>query len=377
MAEVHDIYLDAVPIAEMDAGVEDYVPLDPKIVNKIKLEMEDDDPQFPVIKLEAGVSKNKFEWTPEILESIAEQVNENQPVGYLGHIKPEDERWVLPAPQTWWLKAVTKSDGKKKALYVKGYNLPDEPIRKYNKAGVVNSVSVHGKASVQHVKGGIQRVAEFALESIDWSRKGKSAMSARLVTVAAEMEGKEDNEVSDLSKVTIAEVKTEAPSLYQLIVNEAQAEQNEKIEELEEKVKDVDENVTLFAKLRDALGIDEKTDILDAVVQMITKIEDAGRKTVNEKLSEILGEKIKDDDARSVVMRLMPVSEMADLDDDALKVKVNEMIDNDEGIKSIINRVAGSPGPRKNGDGGSGDGEKDRYASGKSTGNIKVTRTKL
>jgi hypothetical protein len=377
VAELHDIYLDSIPIAEMDAGAEEYVPLDPKIVNRIKKDMEDENPQFPVIKVMEGTSRNKIRWDGDILVSIAEQINENQPVGYLGHIKPEDDRWVLPPPQTWWLKGVTKKEGDKTVLYVKGYNLPDEPIRRYVKAGVVNSVSWHGKAAVQHVKGGIQQVKEFALESIDWSRKGKAAMSARLVTVAAEMEGEEER-VSDISKLTPAELKAENPNLYQLIVNETEAGQEEKIEELQEKAKDAETSGALFAKLREVLHIDDKADILEAVSKVVTAVEEIGRKNVTERLAAILTEKIKDDDARAAVMRLMPVAEMGDLDDDKLKEKVNETIDNDETIKAIVNRFSGSPAPLR----GKGVSEMEnsgshRYDSGKSTGNVKVTRKKL
>lgn len=378
MTELHDIYLEAIPVAEMDAGADQYVPLDPKTVNRIKKEMEDDNPQFPVIKVEEGTSKNKIKWGGDILANIAEQINENQPVGYLGHIKPEDERWVLPPPQTWWLKGVTKKEGDKTVLYVKGYNLPDEPIRRYVKAGVVNSVSWHGKAAVQHMKGGIQQVKEFALESIDWSRKGKAAMSARLVTVAAEMEGEEESGVSDISKVTVAELKADNPNLYQLIVNETEAEQKEKVEELADKAKEAESHNALFAKLREVLHVDDKADILEAVTSVVTKVEEIGRKNVNERLSAILSEKIKDEDARAVVMRLMPVSEMSELDDTKLKEKVNETIDKDDSIKAIVNRFSGSPAPLKGRNVSEMEnGGQHRYDSGKTTGNVKVRRKKL
>lgn len=377
MAELHDIILDGVIVTEMEAGVESYVPLDPKLVSE--LTQGDDNPQFPVICIESGISKNKFEWPHDVLVDAAEQVNKLQPVGYLGHIKPEDDRWAFPPPQTKWLKAVTKKEGDKTKLYVKGYNLPEpEPIRRYVRLGLVDSTSWKGKASVQHLKGGIQRVTKFALESIDWSRKGKAAMSARLVTVAAEQEGEE--EVADLSKVTVAEITAENPNLVELIQRDGAKEANEKIAEMEPVVKEAEEHRTLMTKLRELLGIDEKVDLLEAVGELQEKFTDITTKNVKERVGELLKSKVKDDDARAAVLRLIPVNEMEDLEDDALKTKVEETMEKDETIKAIVNRFSGAPPPtgKKRDIAEMGDGAADgRYDSGKSTSNVKVTRTKV
>jgi hypothetical protein len=377
MAELHDIILDGVVVTEMEAGVENYVPLDPKLV--AELTQGDDNPQFPVICIESGTSKNKFEWPHDVLVDAAEQVNKMQPVGYLGHIRPEDDRYAFPPPQTKWLKAVTKKEGDKTKLYVKGYNLPEpEPIRRYVRMGLVDSTSWKGKASVQHLRGGVQRVTKFALESIDWSRKGKAAMSARLITVAAEMEGEE--EVDGLSKVTIAEITAENPSLVELIKRDGAAEAEAKVAEMEEVVEEVEEHRTLMTKLRELLGIDEKVDLLEAVGLLQTKFTDITTKNVKERVGELLKSKVKDDDARAAVLRLIPVNEMEDLEDDALKTKVAETMESDETIKAIVNRFSGAPPPtgKKRDIAEMGDGENDgRYESGKSTSHVKVTRTKL
>ena len=378
MPEIHDIYLESIPISEMDAGVEDYVPLDPSTVNKIKKEMEDDNPQFPVIRVESRESvETRSSGRLTFSRALRSRSTRTSPSVISGTSSLRMTNGCYRRRRRGGSKASHVSEGDKTVLYVKGYNLPDEPIRRYVKAGVVNSVSWHGKAAVHHVKGGVQRVKEFALESIDWSRKGKAAMSARLVTVAAEMEsGEEESSVTELAKVTVSELKAENPSLYQLIVNETEAAQEEKIEKLEADAQEVEDHRTLFAKIREALHIDDKVDVLEAIVAVQTKLDEIGKKNIAERLTAILSEKIKDDNARAVVTRLMPVSEMEDLDDEALKKKVNETIDSDESIKAIVNRFTGSPGPLKNREinemGGNG-----RYDSGKETSNVKVTRTKL
>jgi hypothetical protein len=377
MAELHDIILDGVTVTEMEAGVEDYVPLDPKLV--AELTQGDDNPQFPVICIESGVSTNKFEWPHDILVDAAEQVNKLQPVGYLGHIRPEDDRYAFPPPQTKWLRAVTKKEGDKTKLYVKGYNLPEpEPIRRYVRMGLVDSTSWKGKASVQHLKGGIQRVTQFALESIDWSRKGKAAMSARLVTVAAEQEGAE--EVADLSKVSIAEITAENPNLVELIKRDGAADAEAKIAEMEPAVEEVEGHRTLMTKLRELLGIDEKVDLLEAVGELQEKFTDITTKNVKERVGELLKSKVKDDDARAAVLRLIPVNEMEDLDDDALKTRVEETMEKDETVKAIVSRFSGAAPPankkKEIAEMGGGD-DNGRYDSGKSTSNVKVTRTKV
>lgn len=377
MAELQEVEILDIPISEMTEDMSAVIPLDPDLVASL-IEGDDKDIKFrfPIIRVESGVSKNKFEWTPEQLVDIAEQVNTKQPNGYLGHIKPDEERYAFPMPQTRWLKAVTKEEGGKTVLYVKGFNIPDEPIRKYIKTKAVDSTSWHGKAAVQHLKGGVQRVVEFALESIDWSRKGKSAMSAKLVTVAAEQEGKEETDV-ELSKVTVAEIEAENPNLVVLIKSEARAEADKEIAEMEEKVKVADESTTVFQKMRELLGIDESADILEAVGKIQKRLDDIGKKNVRERVLELLKSKIKDDDARNTVLRLLPVNEMSeDLDEEGLKKRVDECFDTDNEIKTIVNRLGNGGGPLKNKtvDEMEGNG---KYESGKSTGNVKVTRTKL
>lgn len=380
MAELHDIFLEGVTVVEMEAGFEDYVKLPKALI--AELTEDDDNPQFPVICIETGVSANKFEWTEEVLEDAARQINEMQPVGYLGHIKPEEDRYAFPPIQTKWLKAVTKKEGNKTKLFVKGYNLPDpEPIRRYVRLGLVDSTSWKGKAAVQHLKGGVQRVTKFALESIDWSRKGKAAMSARLVTVAAEQAGKEGDEVSDLAKVTVAEITAENPNVVELIKRDAVVEANEKIAEMEPVVEEVEEHRTLMTKLRELLGIDKDADLLEAVGELQTKFTSITTKNVTERIGELLKSKIKDDKARAAVLRLIPVNEMEDLEDDALKTKVEETMEGDETIKAIVNRFQGTAPPkgkdRDISEMGDGDDTAERYKSGRSTSNVKVTRKKL
>jgi hypothetical protein len=81
------------------------VPLDQ---SKIKGILErDKDPRFVRLMVaREGVSKNKRNYSGEVIESIAEQVNANQPIGGAGHIPDEQRSHAFPATETVWLGAV-------------------------------------------------------------------------------------------------------------------------------------------------------------------------------------------------------------------------------------------------------------------------------
>jgi hypothetical protein len=344
-------------IAEMAADATSVIALDPNRVAQLVAATKDENPEFPIIRVEGGLSRNNNNWTDEVIEHVAEQVNQNEPVGYLGHIKPEDHSFALPDPQTIWLKAVTKKEQGKTVLYVKGYNFPGEKIRTLLATGAVKSTSWSGKATGK-VVGGVRQIERFALESIDWARKGTQGMSADVVALASEMnDERSDTEVDDLSKVTPDELRKANPSLFRLVEQECEAKANERVSEMEEKVKAADEAETIFTKLRKMFKIEESADMIEAMTKIHARLDNLSSKTLKEKIAAILGDKVKDPKALSTIQRLMPVTEMEGLEDDDLEKKVTEMIDNDEDMQAIITEMSSSPGPlsdrRRDGSGGS------------------------
>jgi len=188
--------------------------------------------------------------------------------------------------------------------------------------------------------------------------------------------------VVDLIKVTVAEITAENPNLVELIKRDGAAEAEAKIAEMEPVVEEVEDHRSLMTKLRELLGIDKDADLLEAVGEIQEKLTTTMTANVKERVGELLKSKVKDDDARAAVLRLIPVNEMDDLDDDALETRVDEVMEKDETVKAIVNRFSGTPPPpsrkqKEINEMGGDDNGNGRYESGRSTSNVKVTRKKL
>lgn len=339
-----DIELD-VTVCEMAMDAGSIVKLDPAKVAKLTQEYGDESPEFPVLKVLPGTSSNKRAWPDEILVSVAEQINSQNPVGYLGHIKPDDDGYAFPAVQTVWLGAETRKEGAQTALYVKGYNIPGGEIRdkKLVRTGIIKETSWRGKAATRTVNG-VQHIDRFVLESIDWSRPGKAGMKAGVVAIASEMNEGSDNTM-DLSKVTLADIQRENPSLFTLLKQQVEAEQAATVQEMKDKADKADEVESTLSKLRGILKIDEAADVITAVTEVISKVESIGAKEIRERIGDILGKKVADEKAKAVVMRLLPVTEMEGLDDDKLTAEIEKHLAEDESIKAIVTEMSGAPAP--------------------------------
>lgn len=338
-----------VQVSEMATDAAAFVTLDPAKVQRLTETYQDDAPEFPVLKVEPGTSKNQRVWSDDLMHDIAEQINTLQPVAYQGHIKPEDDGYAFPPVQTIWLGATAKKEGSQTVLYVKGYNIPGSEIRdkKLVKSGIVTETSWRGKAAVRTVNG-VQHIDRFVLESIDWSRKGKAGMKAGVVAIASEMNEGSDNDM-EWAKVTLDDIRRENPALFDLMKAQVEADSATQVAEMKEKADKADEAETVFTKLRAVLKVDEAADVIAAVTDVVSKVEKIGAKEIRERISDILGGKIKDDRAKATVMRLLPVSEMEGLDDDKLAAKIDEVFESDEDIKSIVSEMGSGPAPLAHG----------------------------
>jgi hypothetical protein len=333
--------------AEVAETVEDpaaVIVLDQDKVARLLKANKDEEPQFPIIRVEEGLSRNNFLWTGDVLDNVAEQINKEEPVAYMGHIKPEDDRWAFPEPQTVWLKAVTKIENGKKALYVKGYNFGDT-IRRLTNVKAARSTSWQGKADCKLQKGGVRQVVNFKLESLDWSRPGKSAMEARLVTVAAEQTGGDDKvEPSEIGALTKSDLEKHNPNLVLLLKQEAVKDGETAVAEMEEKVKKGEEAESLLDRIRKAIGLSPDDDILKSVTEAFNKVEEIGRTEVKNVVAKLLEKKVPDAKQRAVVMRLLPVAEMEDKTEQEIEAQVNEAFEKDDDIKAYIAENTG-PAP--------------------------------
>ena len=84
-------------VAEMSSdGVGGLVPLSSDVVQAVK-DDDDDDPRFATFVIESGWSKSRRYWGPELFGEIVSEISSSagsEPiVGYMGHIKPEDDSY--------------------------------------------------------------------------------------------------------------------------------------------------------------------------------------------------------------------------------------------------------------------------------------------
>ena len=362
-------------IAEMgDEASTPTVPIDVRTMEKIKA--RDPEPEFVVVAIESGLSKSKRMWTGEILEKIARQVNEKQPVGYKGHIKDADDNTALPDPQTIWLGATTVKKGEKVVLYVKGYNLPNADVRNFLAFDAVNSVSVRGDSRMRPVKGGYQ-VADFDLESIDWSRKHRSGMPARVVSIASEMEGGNSVEPKDIAALDEQELRTHAPLLVKEIEHQATEPLETKIGEMEASAAEIQPNVDTVSSLREKLGLKPEDNIVEAVTDLIDRVEGAARSEIKTFVDSAIEKLVGKDNERGVKLVRRLVGEMetryeGELDDD-LKEKITSdlqtEIDSDEDIKGIVTEMSTEDsGPTDRSTGGKRPGGRSRRPEGAPSG---------
>jgi hypothetical protein len=319
------------------------VPISPETIERIK--EQDDDPLFVTVEIEEGMSRSNRLWTPESLKSIARQVNEKLPVGYKGHIKEQDDPFVLPDPQTIWLGANAIQRNGKTVCRVKGYVLSPE-MKKNIRLKAVDGVSVRGDAVLSPRKGGTVEVKDFDLESIDWARKGRSGMKNRIVAVTAEMEGGKSVEPKDIAALTEDELRQHNGLLVKEIENKVKTPLQDTVAEQTEKLQKAEKEQTLLNSIREKLGLDENADILENLSSILDKVEGAVKTEVRNFIKDVVGKKVKTEQGQKLVLRMVGEMEvkpevnqdgtLSDKTKNEIETKLNETFDKDEDVKAIV-----------------------------------------
>jgi len=303
------------------------VPVDKTIISE--LSDGDKDPMFVTIEvINEGVSRNGRAYDKHVIESLAEQINENKPDGFYGHLADDERHTKFPEPQTIWLGAKVLEVGGKTRLFAKGYILPEaKTLRSYLKkakvAGKNVAVSVYGLAKVVKDKvKNISIVQDMTLESIDWARPGaEGVLNMGLFSVTSEMA--QDNKITEGEPMDRLEVLKSAT-----------------FEEMQEA------NSTLLSEMVDSTVAEVESQYADVVAEMTAIKDELGDKPVSvikemtQKLREYeldtqLRDKVESTTARKVIKQLV-VSEMAN------GTEVSESIDkvlNSETGKAIIKEM--------------------------------------
>lgn len=320
----------------------------------------DDNPEFPVVRVEEGWSNNRRLWSRRELDSIVEQTNTVEPVGHLGHFTDAEAATAFGEPQTTWIGAIAKDETSQqkdragemvRVAYFTGYNYPGAKVRHYIKNKAVRGISWWGNAEQVPIPGKGVEIKGFALKALDWARKNSEGMpTSRIVAIASEMEGTMDKE---LSQVTPEEFKRENPNGYALLVAEAVKEKETAIGEMEEAAKPLKADSDTLAEIRKILRLQPDDDVLAKIAEAMTKLGEKAKAVLQDALGKVMLERIPgDEDAdkakRDLVLRLLPTGEMetklAEAKPEEVDKLVGEMVDEafnkDDHIKTLIGEQA-------------------------------------
>lgn len=320
----------------------------------------DDDPRFATFIIESGWSKSKRFWGPELFQDVASEMNaaaQSEPlVGYMGHIRPEDDPYTFPEIQLQWVGAkMLQNSGDKAKLAVKAYVLPGTKGKDYLKRGLVRTVSWRGKIAQEIFQTGV-RVKKFAIESIDLSRPRAAGMSAKLVgELSSEMETEGGNSVKpeEIAALSANELRAHNPDLVKTLQDEATAPLTTQVSEMETTVEATAPVMATIPDLRKLLNLADNVADIDVLKAAVTEIRKAGKSLRDSVLESVLGKKLSGgDEATNKLVRKAIASEMAtDLalsgDEDADTKLVGEMvdaiIDADDDLKKLVSEMQEAP----------------------------------
>lgn len=344
-----------------------------------EITVDDDDPRFVVVDFEEGTSNNNVTYDRDFFVRLAEQINTKQPPGYLGHKHTQglDKEDLLPDPQVVWLAAAVHDESGKAMLTTKGYLIPASEggkARAWLKRRAINSVSWVVDAMLTLGKDGKYRVKDFALESIDFARKGREGVRNQRLRVVTEMEGGDlvvDGESAQdiASKLTIHELQTYNPGLVTAIKemgkDEVKSETATAVAAKEDELntkhqQELEKNpdITMMQRVKELLGIsdDPNAKADDVISTILARLDEVGQQIVESWFkTEVLEKKITDEKARKLVSRLIPIKEMVGSGDlrsergiekvkKDLEDKADDMIDSDPEVQVILKEMASNRG---------------------------------
>jgi hypothetical protein len=342
-------------VVEMTTDPNAIVQLSPEIVARVT--EGDDDPRFATFVIESGWSKSNRFWGPELFTEVAAEMtkaaNGEPIVGYMGHIKDEDDAFVFPEIQLQWLGAKLQTFGDRARLAVKAYVLPGTKGKDYLRRGLVKTVSWRGKVAQERFEHGV-KIKKFQIESIDLARPRRGGMNAQLVGgLTREMEGGNDLKTEEIGALSENELRAHNPTLVLSIETAVKTPLETSISEMTTEAAAVKPTLDLIPEFRRILGLSDDTDDVTVLGQALASIKGAGKTVRDSILESVLMKKFKDEGTRNLVKRLI-VSEMDDVrnfratgnsTDDEKKVgeMVNTFIDTDETIKAQVSEMEGTP----------------------------------
>ena len=300
-----------------------------------KLKEGDSDPLEVAVEINSGLSTRKWNYLPDTVKKIVDQINERTPNGFLGHQKPEDIDSEFPDVATHWIGALFR-DGK---AFVRGYVDPSmTKLKRLIKSNRVKQVSIFGIPTLAKQNGETQ-VTDYQLLSLDWTPLDRNGMPTRVVatsematldlfnefdSIAAHNSSKSSTPGGET--MTKEEILTTMKSL--LVTGEM------KKDEIKTLIGDVDETT----KIKDlAKKLNVEPDKLEGEIDRLLGIEQGVEKEKHDKLVEkVLKEKIADETIRGLVGEML----QSGIEDDEKKIASDiEVVLQKDVIKKAIGEL--------------------------------------
>lgn len=344
----------------LDAAGTD-IPVSQKLVDKIKA--QDPDAKFAVFEIEPAISGSRRNWKNEHFVEMAKIINEKHPVAYKGHIAEKDVHTAFPTIHAIWLGAKVIYEKGKAKLQTKCY-LKTPEIRDEIALEMVDSISPYGNIVMRPTKGGLLDVVSFSMESMDFARKGRNGLPARLVSVGSEMstEGKGGKvEASDIAALQEAELRAGNPLLVRVIEDAVKAPLEKTVGEMTTAAEVVKPEIDIMATLRKTLGLGENDNPVDSVVELQEAVEGISKTKIKDFIKAAIKGKVKSEKAQALVMRM--VGEQIESgftkfegDDEKLEKEIGEKVDktlsDDDDVKAIVGEMTDTRSGRTDNDGG-------------------------
>jgi len=142
----------------------------------------DDKPLWVAVEIQEGPGSHG-NYKSSALQAVVSQVNEREPMGFLGHQKQEDLPYEFPDPTTHWFAAEMRQAGEasQTRAVARIYGLVDQAfthLRRWIRAKRIREVSIYGLPKYEM---GTRNVVDYDLYSIDWTPRDRAGMETDLV----------------------------------------------------------------------------------------------------------------------------------------------------------------------------------------------------
>ena len=224
-------------IQEMDSvSSDDLVKIDKDLIKRVS--EGDDSPLFVTMQiLSEGVSKNRKNYTRELVDQVASEINAKRPNGYQGHLTQEERATKAPDPLVMWLGAESREENGKQVVYARGYVMPyAKNFRQYLKSakalGKNVAMSIQGTASkaLYNAQKSAYDLQGFVLDSVDFAREGSEGVPNNGTLILASEMSDEDklnngepivDKIQILQQTNISEMEQHNPTLVSEIKSQA------------------------------------------------------------------------------------------------------------------------------------------------------------